>query len=92
MEVTKSVEFSFPVTNNVAEYEALISGLELARRVDIHTLKEYSDSNLLVQQMNGEYEVRDLTLKKYVEMAKNRGYARLVLTSPRVRDYPTEST
>lgn len=57
--------------NNVAEYEALISGLELGRGVDIQTLKAYNDSNLLVQQMNREFKVRDPTLKKYVEMAKD---------------------
>lgn len=70
MEVSKVVKFSFLVTNNVAEYEALTSALELAKKIDIRTLKAYSDSNLLVQQMNREYDVRDLMLKKYVELAK----------------------
>lgn len=71
MKVTKSIKFSFLVTNNVAEYETLMSGLELAERVQIKSLQVYSDSNLLVQQMNGEYDIKDPTLKKYVDLAKD---------------------
>lgn len=70
MEFTKAVKFSFSVINNVAEYEALISGLDLARKTDIRSLKDHSNSNLFVQQMNGEYDVHDSTLKKYVELVK----------------------
>lgn len=70
LEVPKSVKFSFPVTSNVAEYKALISGLELARKVDVWMLNAYSDSNLLVQQMNGEYDIRDPMLKKYMNIVK----------------------
>lgn len=71
MKATKAIKFSFLVTNNVTEYEVLISGLELAGIVQVKSLKVYSDSNLLVQQMNGKYEVKNATLKKYVDMAKN---------------------
>lgn len=71
MEVIKAIKFSFLVTNNIAEYEALISGLELVGRVQIKSLKIYSDSNLLFQQMNGEYEVKNPTLKRYVNFAKH---------------------
>lgn len=70
MGVTKAINFEFSVTNNVDEYEAPILGLELARTTDIKSLTVYSDLNLLLQQMNKEYEVGDATLKKYVETAK----------------------
>lgn len=70
IEVSKMIKFSFSVTNNVAEYKALILGLEFSRKTDIRSLKAYGDSNLLVQQMNDECNVRDSTLKKYVELAK----------------------
>lgn len=66
MGVNKSIKFGFPITNNVAEYKALISRLKLARNVNIRSLSVYNDSNLLVQQMNKEYEVRDAMLQKYV--------------------------
>ena len=46
------------VTNNVAEYEALIAGLEAARRLGAERLVVYMDSELVVRQMTGEYRVK----------------------------------
>ncbi|ONK57061.1 uncharacterized protein A4U43_C10F16210 [Asparagus officinalis] len=48
-----------PCTNNVAEYNALLIGLELARELRIKHLEAYSDSQLIVKQVTGEYEVRN---------------------------------
>jgi ribonuclease HI/probable phosphoglycerate mutase len=45
-------------TNNEAEYEALLHGLELARRRGAARLVVRSDSELLVRQMTGEYRVK----------------------------------
>lgn len=45
-------------TNNVAEYTALVRGLERAAELGIRHLEVLSDSELLVKQMNGEYRVR----------------------------------
>jgi ribonuclease HI len=45
-------------TNNVAEYRALIAALEWARRHQHHELHVRSDSQLLVQQMLGNYKVK----------------------------------
>lgn len=45
-------------TNNHAEYRALIIGLETALKHGFGTLQVYSDSQLLVRQMTGEYKVR----------------------------------
>lgn len=50
-------------TNNVAEYEALIRGLEAARACGASTVNVYSDSELLVRQMNGEYRVKSAHLQ-----------------------------
>ncbi len=50
-------------TNNQAEYEALICGLEaLAPELPTH-LTVYSDSELMVRQLNGQYKVKDPDLK-----------------------------
>lgn len=50
-------------TNNIAEYQALIAGLEWARRNDqVHVLVR-SDSLLLVQQMRGVYKVKNAGLQ-----------------------------
>jgi len=45
-------------TNNVAEYEGLIEGLQAARRHGAASLKVFMDSTLVVQQMQGNYKVK----------------------------------
>jgi len=50
-------------TNNVAEYRGLIAGLESAVQRGIDELEVVSDSELLVKQMQGEYKVKNETLK-----------------------------
>ena len=50
-------------TNNVAEYRALIAGLEKAAEVGVDELEVVSDSELLVKQMRGEYKVKSETLR-----------------------------
>lgn len=49
-------------TNNVAEYSALIYGLEIARRYRVTRVNAISDSELLVRQLNGEYKVKNENL------------------------------
>jgi ribonuclease H / adenosylcobalamin/alpha-ribazole phosphatase len=56
-------------TNNVAEYRALIAGLEKAVELGIDDLEVFSDSELLVKQMRGEYKVKKPTLKELSEQA-----------------------
>ena len=50
-------------TNNVAEYRALIAGLEAALAHGVKELEVVSDSELLVKQMRGEYKVKNAALK-----------------------------
>ncbi len=50
-------------TNNQAEYQALIAGLELARTEQVEDLKVFMDSELIVKQMRGEYRVKNADLK-----------------------------
>ena len=56
-------------TNNVAEYRALIAGLEKAVELGVDDLEVFSDSELLVKQMRGEYKVKKATLKELSEEA-----------------------
>jgi ribonuclease HI len=56
-------------TNNVAEYRALIAGLEKAIELGIDELEVISDSELLVKQMQGEYRVKNETLRELNEEA-----------------------
>ena len=50
-------------TNNVAEYRALVAGLERAVELAVDELEVVSDSELLVKQMRGEYRVKNEMLR-----------------------------
>ena len=50
-------------TNNVAEYSALVAGLEKAVEVGVSDLEVISDSELMVKQMRGEYRVKNEALR-----------------------------
>ena len=51
-------------TNNVAEYRALIAGLERAVEAAVSELEVRSDSELMVKQMRGEYKVKNSALQE----------------------------
>jgi ribonuclease HI len=51
-------------TNNVAEYRALIAGLEGAAVLGVTDLDVRSDSELMVKQMLGEYRVKNPALQE----------------------------
>jgi ribonuclease HI len=58
-------------TNNVAEYRALLAGLERAAELGIDELEVVSDSELVVKQMRGEYRVKNAALRELsVEAAR----------------------
>lgn len=51
-------------TNNVAEYRALLLALRKAKRLRPQKVTVFSDSELLVRQLRGEYRVRSPKLQK----------------------------
>jgi ribonuclease H / adenosylcobalamin/alpha-ribazole phosphatase len=51
-------------TNNVAEYRALVAGLQKALELAVDEVDVVSDSELLVRQMTGEYKVKNEALRK----------------------------
>jgi ribonuclease HI len=50
-------------TNNIAEYQALLAGLEIALDRGVERLDVFLDSELVVRQVNGEYKVKDAGLR-----------------------------
>ncbi len=50
-------------TNNVAEYRAVLLGLERARALGAREVELIGDSELIVRQVHGEYKVKDETLR-----------------------------
>jgi len=61
--VESRADYLGPATNNVAEYRALIAGLEAAARHGATPLRVCMDSELVVRQMTGEYRVKHEGLK-----------------------------
>ena len=59
-----------PATHNVAEYQALIEGLKLARDHGIERIRVYMDSELVVDQMSGVSAVRQTQLRELREVAR----------------------
>jgi ribonuclease HI len=72
-------------TNNVAEYSALIAGLEKAVELGVRELEVISDSELMVKQMRGEYKVKNEALRQLSLQAHGlaRGLARVTYTAVR---------
>ena len=56
-------------TNNVAEYRALLAGLEKAVELGVGEIEVVSDSELLVRQMLGQYKVKNETLRELADDA-----------------------
>lgn len=56
-------------TNNVAEYEGLLMGLEALLELEKKDIVVQSDSQLMVRQLNGEYRVKDEKLKPLFDRA-----------------------
>ncbi len=51
-------------TNNVAEYTALLEGLKRIKTLGINKVKVFSDSELMVKQINGDYSIKNNVLQK----------------------------
>nr|GEX42500.1 retrovirus-related Pol polyprotein from transposon opus [Tanacetum cinerariifolium] len=66
-EVTYALRFNFKASNNEAEYEALVAGLELVIQMEAQQLNVYTDSLLIANQVKGIYEARE-------ELIKRKGY------------------
>ena len=57
------IRLDFPTTNNEAEYEALVAGLDLARVAEATSVVIYCDSQVITNQVNGDYEYKGEMMK-----------------------------
>lgn len=77
------------VTNNVAEYRALLLGLARARELGVSEVEIVNDSELIAKQINGQYKVKHPAMRPlYLDaMAALRGFERWsVRTVPRAQN------
>src|SRR5262249_40882253 len=63
-------QLAFSATNNVAKYEALLSGLRLALILKVKDLRIIGDSQLVLRQVLSKYRSRDPKLKLYCKLVK----------------------
>ncbi|XP_074298915.1 uncharacterized protein LOC141629892 [Silene latifolia] len=67
--IVQAVRCEFKATNNEAEYEALILGMQMASGLKVRNLRVYSDSLLVVNHVNNEYVARDSKMIAYLKVA-----------------------
>lgn len=70
-EVFRDSIFLGKMTNNMAEYEALVRALEKVREYDIQEIVVYTDSLLMANQVNGTYKINNNTLRQYAIKIKS---------------------
>ena len=68
--IEQAIRLGFSASNNELEYEAILVEIELAVTISADKLIIRSDSQLVVGQVNAEYESRDPRMAKYVTLVK----------------------
>ena len=66
----QAVRLKFSASNNEAEYEALLIGLRTAKKLGANHLQIYCDSQLVANQISGEYQAKDDRMLAYVTVAR----------------------
>ncbi|KAK1604664.1 hypothetical protein QYE76_028337 [Lolium multiflorum] len=59
------LQIHFVASNNVAEYEALIHGLKLAKEIGVRRILCFGDSDLVIQQASGDWDAKDANMASY---------------------------
>ena len=66
------IHLDFPTTNNEAEYKTLVAGLALANVVGLASVVIHYESQVITNQVNGDYNCKGERMKKYLEQVKRR--------------------
>jgi probable phosphoglycerate mutase len=59
------LQMHFRASNNVAEYEALVHGLKMAKEIAIWRILYFGDSDLVHHQVSGEWDAKDANMASY---------------------------
>ena len=65
------VQLKFPATNNKAKYEGILTGLRLGKALGVKNLLVQSDLKLVIEQIKGEYEVKEERMQKYLRLTRH---------------------
>ena len=69
--IEKSLRLGFSATNNEAEYKALLVGIAMVQRMGKKTVEMFLDSRLIVGQVMGELESRDMRMQGYLSQVRH---------------------
>ena len=64
--IEKSLKLGFSATNNESEYRALLVGMAMVQKMGGRTVEMFSDSRLVVGQVKGELEAKDVRMQNYL--------------------------
>ena len=70
-QLEQAIRLGFPASNNKAEYEAILSGLDLALTLSVSKLRVYNDSQLVVRHVQEEYEAKDERMTRYLTKVRD---------------------
>ena len=68
--IEKSLRLGFSATNNEAEYEALMQGMAMVQKMGGKAVEIFSDSRLVMGQVTGEMEAKDVRMQEYLNQVK----------------------
>ena len=68
--IEKSLRLGFSATNNEAKYKALLQGMAMVQKMGGKVVEMLSDSRLVVGQVKGEKEARDVRMQEYLSQVK----------------------
>ena len=69
--IEKSLRLGFSATNNEAEYEALLQGMNMVQKMGGKAVEMFSDLRLVVGQVKGELKARDARMQEYLSQVKH---------------------
>ena len=69
--IEKSLRLGFSATNNEAEYEALLARMAMVQKMGGKAVEVFSDLRLVVGQVQGELEAKDLTMQEYLSQVRH---------------------
>ena len=69
--IEKSLRLRFSATNNETKYETLLQGMAMIQKMGGKVVEVFSDSRLVVGQVKGELEARDMRIQGYLSQVKH---------------------
>ena len=69
--IEKSLRLGFSAINNEAEYETLLVGMTMVQKMGGKVVEIFSDSRLVIGQVQGELEVRELRMQDYLNQVRH---------------------